>query len=57
MDVAALVEGVLAGDRRAVARAISAVMFISITATIYISLSDDEVVGVIRDHVRVLLRR
>jgi TetR/AcrR family transcriptional regulator len=44
-------------DATHLARAISAVMFISITATIYISLSDDEVVGVIRDHVRVLLQR
>ena len=39
------------------ARAISAVIFISITATIYVDLSDDEVIGVIRDQVRVLLPR
>jgi hypothetical protein len=33
------------------------VMFISITATTYIDLTDEQVVGVIRDHVRVLLPR
>jgi TetR/AcrR family transcriptional regulator len=44
-------------DATLLARAISAVIFISITATIYIDLSDDEVIGVIRDHVRVLLPR
>jgi len=44
-------------DATLLARAISAVMFISITATIYIGLTDEQVVGVIRDHVRVLLPR
>jgi hypothetical protein len=42
-------------DAAELARAISAVMFISITATVYRTLSDEEVVGVIRDQVAVML--
>lgn len=45
-----------ASDAAALARTISAVMFISITATINRDLTDDAVIGVIRDQVRVLLR-
>ena len=42
-------------DAEQLARIISSVMFISMTATIYIPLSDDEVLGDIREQVGVLL--
>jgi AcrR family transcriptional regulator len=42
-------------DATELARAVSAVMFISMTATVYRALSDEEVVGVIRDQVAVML--
>lgn len=57
VDVLRRDESVSEADAALLARAISAVMFISITATIYIDLTDEQVVGVIRDHVRVLLPR
>lgn len=57
VDVLRRDESVSEADATLLARAISAVMFISITATTYIDLTDEQVVGVIRDHVRVLLPR
>jgi hypothetical protein len=42
-------------DAAQLARIISAVMFINMTATVFTSLSDDSVVGNIRDQVRTLL--
>jgi len=42
-------------DADQLARIISSIMFISMTATIYIPLSDDEVLGDIREQVAVLL--
>jgi TetR/AcrR family transcriptional regulator len=57
IDVLRRDESVSEADATLLARAISAVMFISITATIYMPLTDDQVIEVIRDHVRVLLPR
>ena len=48
-------ERISAADAAALARAFSAVMFISITATLYRGLTDEEVVGVIREQVGVML--
>jgi hypothetical protein len=42
-------------DADQLARIISSIMFISMTATIYASLSDDEVLRDIREQVSVLL--
>jgi AcrR family transcriptional regulator len=42
-------------DAAQLARIISAVMFINMTATVFTSLSDDSVIGNIRDQVRTLL--
>lgn len=42
-------------DAAQLARIISAVMFINMTATVFTSLSDDSVIGNIRDQVRILL--
>jgi len=55
VDVLRRDEGIGASDAAELARAISAVMFISITATIHRELSDDEVVDVIRRQVAVML--
>jgi TetR/AcrR family transcriptional regulator len=55
VDVLRRDERISAADAAALARAISAVMFISITATLYRGLTDEEVVGVIRDQVGVML--
>ena len=55
IDVLRRDERISEADAAELARAISAVMFISITATGYRALSDEEVVGVIRDQVAVLL--
>ncbi|GAA1823622.1 hypothetical protein GCM10009750_02720 [Agromyces salentinus] len=50
-------DGLSEADAAELARAISAVMFISITATIHRDLSDDGVVDVIRRQVAVMLAR
>lgn len=55
VDVLRRDERISAADAAALARAISAVMFISITATLYRGLTDAEVVGVIREQVGVML--
>lgn len=55
VDVLRRDERISAADAAALARAISAVMFISITATLYRGLTDEEVVGVIREQVGVML--
>ena len=55
VDVLQRDERISAADAAALARAISAVMFISITATLYRGLTDEEVVGVIREQVGVML--
>jgi TetR/AcrR family transcriptional regulator len=55
VDVLRRDERISAADAAALARAISAVMFISITATLYRGLTDEEVVGVFRDQVGVML--
>ena len=55
IDVLRRDERISAADAAALARAFSAVMFISITATLYRGLTDEEVVGVIRDQVGVML--
>ena len=55
IDVLRRDERISAADAAALARAFSAVMFISITATLYRGLTDEEVVGVIREQVGVML--
>ena len=55
IDVLRRDERISAADAAALARAFSAVMFISITATLYRGLTDAEVVGVIREQVGVML--
>lgn len=55
VDVLRRDERISEADATELARVISAVMFISITATVYRALSDEEVVGVIRDQVAVML--
>ena len=55
VDVLRRDERISAADAAALARAFSAVMFISITATLYRGLTDEEVVGVIREQVGVML--